>query len=277
MSTLKSNVLVSAAVALALGLGSAQALDKITLEESVMNARQEAQISTTYALSPYLQAHGLEVSVRDGKAILTGNVSDEVHKELAGAIADGVKGVDSIDNRIVVDRNYQRPNRNDVRGYAEVVSDAEINAAIKSKLLWSKHSDGMDMVVATENGHVVLTGNVATQQMKQLAHKLAHDTQGVRSVQNELQVSDKTMAGHAYGKDKAEDNTMIEDSWITTKVKSSLLYSRNVSGFDIGVKTAKGIVTLDGQVSSGIEKALAIELAEHVRGVNSVEASALVF
>lgn len=277
MRTLKTNVLVSSAIALALGFSSVQASDKITLEESLMNARQEAQISTTYALSPYLQAHGLQVSVLDGKAILTGNVSDEIHKELAGAIADGVDGVDSIDNRIVVDRNYQRPNLDDVRDYADVVSDAEINAAIKSKLLWSKHSDGMDMVVVTENGRVELTGNVATQQMKQLAQKLALDTQGVRSVRNELQVSDKTMTGHAYGKDKTEDNTMIEDSWITTKVKSSLLYSRNVSGFDISVTTAKGVVTLDGLVSNGIEKALAIELAEHVRGVTSVEASALVF
>ncbi|RUO40939.1 transporter [Pseudidiomarina aestuarii] len=277
MRTLTTNVLVSSAIALALGFSNVQASDKITLEESLMNARQEAQISTTYALSPYLQTHGLQVSVLDGKAILTGNVSDEIHKELAGAIADGVDGVDSVDNRIVVDRNYQRPSSNDVRDYADVVSDAEINAAIKSKLLWSKHSDGMDMVVVTENGHVELTGNVATQQMKQLAQKLALDTQGVRSVRNELQVSEKTMTGHAYGKDKTADNTMIEDSWITTKVKSSLLYSRNVSGFDIGVKTNKGVVTLDGLVSSGIEKALAIELAEHVRGVNSVEAKGLVF
>lgn len=277
MTILKTNLLVSTAVALALGLSSVQASDKNSLEESVVSARQEAQISTTYALSPYLQGHDLEVSVQDGKVILSGNVSDEVHKELATAIADGVEGVDSVDNRIVVDRNYQRPDRGDTRRYADIVTDAEINAAIKSKLLWSKHSDGMDMMVTTENGHVVLTGNVATQQMKQLSQKLARDTQGVRSVKNELVVSDKTVDGKAYGKEKAEDNTMIEDSWITTKVKSSLLYSRNVSGFDISVNTKKGIVTLDGRVSSGAEKALAIELAEHVRGVNSVEASNLVF
>ena len=70
---------------------------------------------------------------------------------------------------------------------------------------------------------------------------------------------------------------MMADSWITTKVKSSLLYSRNVSGFDIGVNTDKGVVTLDGTVSSGAEKALATELAHNIRGVKSVDASKVIF
>ncbi|WP_417665094.1 BON domain-containing protein [Pseudidiomarina sp.] len=277
MTILNSKLLVAVAVALALGFSSVNAGDKTMVQEAVNNARQEAQISTTYALSPYLKAHALDVVVQDGKVMLSGSVSDEVQKELAGAIAAGVEGVTSVDNRIVVDRNYQAPMTHGKRGYAGLVSDAEVNAAIKSKLIWSKHADGMDITVTTLDGNVVLIGNVGTHQTKKLAEKLARDTQGVRSVENQLVVSDKTTKGKAYGKEKTEEGTMIADSWITTKVKSSLLYSRNVSGFDINVSTDKSIVTLDGRVSSGAEKALAIELAEHVRGVKSVNSDKLVF
>jgi osmotically-inducible protein OsmY len=69
----------------------------------------------------------------------------------------------------------------------------------------------------------------------------------------------------------------IADSWITTKVKSTLMYSSNVESNDISASTDSGIVTLSGTVDSGAERDLAIELAQNVRGVKSVEAKALTF
>ncbi|WP_411360193.1 BON domain-containing protein [Pseudidiomarina sp. YC-516-91] len=281
MFTLNAKILVAVAVAVALGMSSVNAATKTEIQEAVQNARHETQIATTYALSRYLRGHDLSVTVVDGRALLSGYVAESVERDLAAAIASGVEGVTSVDNRIVVDSNYAMDKAPSSPRYADVVSDAEINAAIKSKLIWSKHADGMDLTVATTSGEVVLTGNVASQKMKQLTEKLARDTQGVRSVENQLVVSETAINGEKYGspasKPKAEEGTVMADSWITTKVKSSLLYSRNVSGFDIGVNTEKGIVTLDGRVSSGAEKALAIELAEHVRGVKKVNANKLVF
>lgn len=277
MKILPAKLLLVSAMALALSCTAVYADDKVSAQEALNNARQEAQIHTTFALSPYLRAHDLKVQVRDGKAVLSGYVAEEVNKELAGAIASGVEGVKSLDNRIVVDANYQLPNRGKQRGYGEVVSDASINAAIKSKLIWSKYADGMDLTVTTEDGNVVLAGNVATAETKQLAEKLARDTHGVRTVKNQLKISDKAVNGGNYRNADAASGTMMADSWITTKVKSSLLYSRNVSGFDIGVNTDKGVVTLDGTVSSGAEKALATELAHNIRGVKSVDASKVIF
>jgi osmotically-inducible protein OsmY len=69
----------------------------------------------------------------------------------------------------------------------------------------------------------------------------------------------------------------VSDSWITTKVKSTLLYSSNVVGSDIAVTTKMGVVSLDGKVSSGAERSLAIELAKNVRGVKAVNSTALKF
>lgn len=277
MKILPAKLLLVTAIALALSCTAVYADDKISVQEAVKNARQEAQIHTTFALSPYLRANDLKVQVEDGKALLSGHVAEDIHKELAGTIASGVDGVKNVDNRIIVDPNYQLPNRGNKPDFGDVVSDASINAAIKSKLTWSKDADGMDLTVTTSGGNVVLAGNVATAQTKQLAEKLARDTHGVRSVKNQLQISDKTVSGKNYRNADAAPRTMIADSWITTKVKTSLLYSRNVSGFDIGVNTDQGVVTLDGSVNSGAEKALATELANNIRGVKSVDASKVVF
>ena len=279
MNQFNNKLLLAAAVALALGSSQTIADDKMAAKQQsgpLTNARQEAQIWTTYSLSPYLRSNDLSVSVEDGKATLTGNVEEDVHKELAGAIAAGVTGIKDVDNQILVDADYKPPTSS-TRGYGDVVDDATITTAVKSKLLWSKHTEGMDTKVVTHNGKVELSGTVATQQAKQQAEKLAKNTDGVRSVSNQLLVSNKTADSKGYGKEDSETGTLISDSWITTKVKSTFMYSSNVAGADISVNTNNGIVTLAGKVDSGAEQALAIELAQNIRGVKSVSSKQLMF
>lgn len=279
MNRFNSKLLLAAAITLALGSNQTMADTGATARQQsgpVTNARQEAQIWTTYALSPYLRANDLSVSVLDGKATLSGYVEEDVHKELAGAIASGVSGIKDVDNQIKVDADYKQPDSS-IRGFGDVVDDATITTAVKSKLLWSKHTEGMDTKVVTIDGKVELTGTVATLQAKQQAEKLAKNTDGVRSVSNKLLVSGKTTDGKSYRKQDAEKNTVIADSWITTKVKSTFMYSSNVASADIAVNTDKGVVTLAGKVGSGVEQALAIELAQNVRGVKSVSSKQLIF
>ena len=203
MKIITRKLLLATAITLALGSTAVVAENSMTAKEQtgpIANARQEAQIWTTYALSPYLRANNISVTVLDGKATLTGNVAEDVHKDLAGAIAEGVSGIDDVDNQISVDADYKAPDRSNTRGYGDVVDDVTITTAIKSKLLWSKHTEGMDTKVETNNGKVELSGTVATQQAKQQAEKLAKNTNGVRSVDNKLQVSDKTADGKSYKK-----------------------------------------------------------------------------
>ena len=73
----------------------------------------------------------------------------------------------------------------------------------------------------------------------------------------------------------AEQN--VSDAWVTAKVKSTLLYSKGVSGTDINVSTVHGEVTLAGLVDNASERSLAIDLVRDVRGVKSVQASNLKF
>ncbi|AQT60410.1 transporter [Cellvibrio mixtus] len=248
-------------------------LSAATPQQEITNARQESQIWTTYALSPYLRANDIKVSVVDGKATLTGTVEEDVNKDLATAIAKGVKGIKDVDNKIEVRADYKPTNSE--RNYGDQMDDLAISSTIKSKLLWSKYTNSQSVTVDTLNGKVTLKGNADTEEAKNLAGRLAKSTHGVRAVDNKLVVN-KTpgLTGMAKASTK-EMGEAISDSWITTKVKSTLLYSSNVNGSDIEVTTNAGVVTLSGKLDTGVERALAIELAENVRGVKSVQAKTL--
>ena len=63
----------------------------------------------------------------------------------------------------------------------------------------------------------------------------------------------------------------VDDSWITSKVKSQMLADKTVKGSNITVNTTKGVVTLSGTAGSREESDRAAEIARHVEGVKEVE------
>jgi osmotically-inducible protein OsmY len=63
----------------------------------------------------------------------------------------------------------------------------------------------------------------------------------------------------------------IDDTTITTRVKTSMLNDPAVSGTGIDVDTFKGVVTLSGRVKSQAEHDQALALARKVDGVTEVK------
>ena len=63
----------------------------------------------------------------------------------------------------------------------------------------------------------------------------------------------------------------MDDSAITTKVKSKILADQKLKGFDVKVKTYKGVVQLSGFVDSPRQARRAVEIAQRVDGVRKVE------
>jgi len=269
----------------ALGLG-ASALPVYAQDASdISNARHEASISTTYALNPYLQGDEINVRVEDGRVVLTGSVEDEVRKDLARQLALGVDGITAVDNDLVVDPDRESAlAESDERSFPVLVEDASITAAIKSKLMWSRFKDAMDVDVDTLSGAVTLTGAVDNREVEAMAMSLAKDTRGVVSVDNQLTIKEASTVRASDGSTaRAEERTLeradeangsftqtVSDTWITTKVKSTYAMSGNVKGRDISVTTTDGVVTLTGTVDSGEERELAIQLASNINGVNDV-------
>lgn len=63
----------------------------------------------------------------------------------------------------------------------------------------------------------------------------------------------------------------IDDSVITTKVKSAFVEDKTVSALNISVETFKGTVQLSGFANTAEESAKAVSLARSVKGVKSVK------
>jgi osmotically-inducible protein OsmY len=110
----------------------------------------------------------------------------------------------------------------------------------------------------SKDGMVTLTGTVAEASHKSLAEDTVASLPGVKSVDNQLVVSGAQPAEHS-------------DAWITTKVKSALLFHRNVSATGTTVYTKDGIVTLEGEASSMAQKDLTTEYAKDIDNVKSVQ------
>jgi len=261
------------ATGLALALvasGSVASADSVS--QDIVDARQERQIWTTYALSPYLRANNLVALVQSGRVRLTGTVAELAEKDLAAAIATEVTGVQEVDNQIEVQPGYVPAKTTTKRSFAEAMDDAAVTTEVRSKLAWSKSLQGLQAMVDTTRGRVRLRGSAERQSAKNLAGRLAETTRGVAGVDNQL-----TVTGVPASRLENDSRQIIDDTWITAKVRSTLLYSLNAAAADITVNTIGGDVTLTGRAKSGAERALAIELAQNVRGVRSVNLQGYTF
>ncbi|MCW3150671.1 BON domain-containing protein [Stutzerimonas stutzeri] len=67
----------------------------------------------------------------------------------------------------------------------------------------------------------------------------------------------------------------VSDTWITTKVKSTLLAEDATPGMEIEVETKDGVVSLSGTVATEAEKEAAIAKAKGIKGVREVSADGL--
>ena len=63
----------------------------------------------------------------------------------------------------------------------------------------------------------------------------------------------------------------IDDTTITTRVKTAMLNDPNVGGLRVDVDTFKGVVTLSGRVKSTAERDQAIGIARGIDGVVEVK------
>jgi len=244
------------------------------LPSQLNEARQEGSIWTAFALNKHLSPFKLDVSVEQGTAVLKGKVENEVDRELAERIALDIKGIDKVDNQLEIDPNVAAEPGTKAN-MAQRFEDATLTATVKSKLLWSSVTEALKIEVDSKDGVVTLKGRAQSPEAKEVAGNLATNTDGVVSVNNLISIS---AADSINSRTDPQVNSPVEDMsdvWITSKVKSSLIYSRNIDGMNIKVETKSGLVSLNGIVANYAEKELAVEIARNIRGVKGVNADAL--
>jgi len=234
----------------------------------------KAKLVTAYTLNEHLNPFKLDVEVKEGVAHLGGTVDSDVERDLAVEIAKGVEGIKSVKEDIEVEPGAMAGERRESE-FFRTVEDATLTARVKSKLLWNRNTNGLDINVTTEKGVVTLKGKVASDVQGDLAVELAKNTTGVERVRRELEVaSELKKTGKKGTLEKME--TKASDAWITAKVKSMLLFSKENEGADIEVSTNDQIVTLKGTVVSDEQKEKVLKLVGDVVGVKEVRSKLVV-
>ena len=79
------------------------------------------------------------------------------------------------------------------------------------------------------------------------------------------------LAGCASSGTGQKTGAYVDDSWITSKVKSEMVANKTVHAHNINVNTTRGVVTLTGTAATWDESNKAAEIANGVKGVKSVE------
>ncbi len=137
-------------------------------------------------------------------------------------------------------------------------TDDRIEAAAAKSHVFKTYLKNDSIKTESKNGLVTLTGTVNDASHKSLAESTVENLPGVKSVDNQLTVKGDAPAEHS-------------DAWISVKVKSALLFHRNVSATATDVYVKDGVVSLRGEASSLAEKELATEYAQDIDNVKEVK------
>lgn len=136
--------------------------------------------------------------------------------------------------------------------------DDRIESSAKQSYVFKTYLKDDSIKTQSKDGVVTLTGTVAEESHKSLAKETMENLPGVTSVDDQLVVK---------GERPAENS----DGWIGMKVKTALLFHRNVNAFKTEVDVKEGVVTLKGEAASQAQKDLAGEYAKDVSGVKDVK------
>ncbi|MGJ8513684.1 BON domain-containing protein [Carnimonas bestiolae] len=141
-----------------------------------------------------------------------------------------------------------------IRSAQTVDKDGKLAGTIYSEFMKKPIANQSHVNVSVFNGHVLLTGQVPSKELKQQLADIARSTQGNRGIYDAVKIAENT-----------SDWRRVQDTWVTSRVKHSL----DIDGDRVLVLTENSTVYLMGMVYDYEANALANQAAG-VSGVNSV-------
>ena len=142
----------------------------------------------------------------------------------------------------------------------EFIDDSVVTTKVKTNLARDAATPGSAISVETFKGRVLLSGFVDTTEQKNKAGSVAAKVDGAKDVVNSIIVKPS----------KATTGEYIDDSVITTKVKSALLRADGIPASAISVETFQGLVLLSGFLDTAAQKSNAATLTAKIEGVKDV-------
>jgi len=144
--------------------------------------------------------------------------------------------------------------------FASKISD-KIESSAKSSYVYITYLKDDNIKISVIDDSIVnLTGTVSEWSYLALAEETISGLPGVKKVNNNLTIQGEKPAEYS-------------DAWISMRIKSVLLFHRNVSAANTDISVNEGVVTLNGIASTEAQKELTREYAIDVDGVKSVNNS----
>lgn len=137
-------------------------------------------------------------------------------------------------------------------------TDDRIESAAAHSYVFKTYLKDDAIKTESKDGAVTLTGTVKESSHISLAENTVENLPGVKSVDNQLKYKGAAPEEHS-------------DAWLGVKVKSALLFHRNVRATKTDVNVTDGVAILSGEASSQAQKDLTTEYAQDVEGIKSVK------
>ena len=225
---------------------SAKASATLTATEpSPADSELQSVVSARIREDRKVEQQGFTVSIKHGIVELTGRVDNLLSRDRATRLAEAVRGVRAVDNRMEI--------------VPEKREDADIESDLLKALLYNAATAKMPIHAEVRNGVARLTGTVNSWQEQELAELIADDVRGVRFTQNDL----------------ATKRTAVRlDSAIAGDIKTRFVWDVLIENDPVTAVVKDANVALSGRVGSATEKRRAISDA-YVDGVRGVDGRGL--
>lgn len=144
-------------------------------------------------------------------------------------------------------------------GIKSAADDVRIKAMIGDKWFKYKVDTFTKLSTTVDQGRVLITGVVQNPDDRVEAVRLAWQVEGVKQVINEIRVANSEgVPGY------------VRDTWITTRLRTELTFTKNISAINYSIDTVQGTVYLMGVARNQAELDRVIEIARNVPNVKQV-------
>ena len=152
----------------------------------------------------------------------------------------------------------------DPRSLGTQIDDSIMQKSLVTRLTLKEKSYFLKIKTKVLDGRIFLTGNVDDPEEKLQITKLAWETEGVRSVRNDIKI-----------KEKFNFKRSVKDILITSQLKTAMIFNKKIKASNYNVDTYKKNIYIYGIALTSDEEEQVIDEAKQILDVEGVVASIL--
>ena len=152
----------------------------------------------------------------------------------------------------------------DPRSLGTQIDDSIMDKNLETRLLLLNKNYFLSVSTKVLDGRIFITGKIDNPEEKLKITKLAWETEGVRSVKNDLKI-----------KEKFNFKQSAKDLLITTQLRTALVFNKQIKSANYNIDTYKKKIYIYGIANSEDEKKEVINEAKQIIDVGDVIASIL--